>query len=94
MQKIDVSSLENFSLSKLSADEKKLLLQEMGYDTDGNYVLNDQEEQIFDKYISLPIRLDNMVVLPGSTIILDDNEVSIAMYLQEYGNDSEWNNFW
>jgi hypothetical protein len=27
-----------------------------------------------------------MMILPGSTVVLDDNPLSIALYIQEYGD--------
>ena len=45
------------------------------YDAEGNKVL--------DKYIEIPVKLDNMAIFPGSTIILDNNELSISLYLEE-----------
>ena len=44
------------------------------------------QNKIIDKYIEEPVRLDNMIIFPGSTIILDDNPLSIISYLEEYGD--------
>ena len=87
MQKINISNLEQFSLRKLSIDDKILLLRELGFDSDGSFVLNKEGEQITDKYLGIPIKIENMLILPGSTIILDDNELSITLYLREYGDE-------
>jgi len=87
MQKVDVSSLEKFSLRSLSQDDKVLLLKELGLDSDGIYVLNTSGEQIQDKYLGVPVKINKMLIFPGSTIVLDDNELSVAMYLQEYGDE-------
>lgn len=85
MDKLDIINLEQFSLKTLSDEDKVLLLKELGLDTDGTYVLKGGE-RVNDKYLGVPVRVDNMLIFPGSAIVLDDNEVSIAMYLQEYGN--------
>jgi len=39
---------------------------------------------VTDPYIDKPVRFDNMAIFPGSTIVLDDNPLSIASYLDEY----------
>ncbi len=86
MEKVDVANLEQFSLKNLSAEDKLLLLKELGFKSDGEYVLNDLGEQIQDKYTGTNVKVDTMLIFPGSTIILDDNELSVLMYLQEYGD--------
>ena len=62
------------------------LLKELGYDSDGIFVLEKTGEQHLDRYIGESINLDNMVILPGSTIILDNNPLSISSYLEEFGD--------
>lgn len=66
---------------------KILLLKELGYGTDGEYVLDLEGNKVIDNYIEIPVRIDNMVILPGSTIILDDNEISIMKYMEDSGDD-------
>ena len=78
--------MELFSLKQLSNEQKVVLLGELGYKTDGVFVLNTDDSKVLDKYLSIPIKLDKMVIFPGSTIILDDNEVSINLFLEEYGD--------
>lgn len=78
--------MELISLRNVSVNDKISLLKELGYDSDGTYVLDNKGNQIIDKYVDIPVRIDNMVILPGSTIILDDNELSISSYVEEYGN--------
>lgn len=78
--------VELFSLKSLSSDEKMLLIRGLGFDTDGVYVLDKEGNKVLDKYIQIPIKLDRMLIFPGSTIILDDNDVSINLYLEEYGD--------
>ena len=85
MNKIDIANLEQFSLKSLSFEDKILLLKELGFDSDGLYVLKGGEK-VLDKYSVVPVKVDNMLIFPASTLVLDDNELSIAMYLQEYGN--------
>jgi len=72
------------SLKGMSNDHKILLLKELGFSSDGTYVLDKDGQKVYDKYISEPVRISNMAILPGSTVILDDNPLSIALYLEEY----------
>lgn len=74
------------SLKQFSLPQKIELLQGLGYQTDGKVVLDESGRAVIDKYVGIPVQLENMVILPGSTIVLDDNELSISMYIEEYGD--------
>ena len=76
---------EKISLKTFSKDEKIFLLKELGFGSDGEYVLDDKGAKVVDKYIDIPVKIENMVILGGSTIILDDNEYSLMRYMEEYG---------
>ncbi len=76
--------MELISLKNISKESKTLLLKELGYDSDGEFVLNNDKTRVIDKYLEIPVRIENMVILPGSTIILDDNEISLSKYLEEF----------
>ncbi len=78
--------MELLSLKNISRESKILLLKELGYDTDGTFVLDSKGGKYNDPYIEQPVKIDNMVILPGSTVILDDNEVSIAAYIEDHGD--------
>ena len=76
--------VESISLKDFSNEDKILLLKELGFDSDGEYVIDKNGEKVLDKYLDIFVKIDNMMILPGSTIILDDNEYSMMRYLQEY----------
>ena len=78
--------MELISLKKISLNSKVLLLKELGYNSDGEFVLNLEGNKIADRYLDIPVRVNNMIILPGSTIILDDNEVSVSSYIEEFGD--------
>lgn len=78
--------MEVISLKEVSVNSKIALLRELGFESDGVYVLDFEGNKVVDKYIDLPVRVENMAILPGSTVILDDNELSISLYLEEYGD--------
>ncbi|MDR2699281.1 MAG: hypothetical protein LBC12_00410 [Nitrososphaerota archaeon] len=73
-------------LKGVTKESKMLLLEELGFSSDGTYVLEKDGNKVYDKYIDEPVTIDNMAILPGSTIILDNNPLSIALYLEEYPN--------
>lgn len=77
--------MESLSLSTLPTEVKVALLQELGYGTDGEFVLSASGAPHRDIYTNEQVRIDRMLILPGSTIIIDNNPFSIASYLEEYG---------
>ena len=78
--------MQTISIHEMPVDAKLMLLKELDYGSDGEYVLDKAGEYVLDKYLEIPIRLDNMMILPGSTIILDNNELSLSAYMEEYGD--------
>jgi len=77
---------ELISLKTMPTEAKILLLNELGFGSDGIYVLDQTGEKHLDRYIKEPIRVDNMVIFPGSTVILDNNPLSISSFLEEFGD--------
>jgi len=78
--------MELISLKNVSHESKILLLKELGYDSDGEFVIDSEGNKVMDRYIDIPIRVENMVILPGSAIILDNNELSLSKYMEEFGD--------
>lgn len=74
------------SIEDMPNDFKIILLQELGYNSDGTFVLDENGEKCLDKYTEEPVRIDNMAILPGSTIILENNPLSLSSFLEEYGD--------
>ena len=78
--------MEFISLRNVNKESKILLLKELGYNSDGQFVLDSQGNKVLDRYLDIPVKIDNMAILPGSEVILDDNELSISKYLEEFGD--------
>lgn len=78
--------MELFSLKQMPKAARIGLLRELGFDSDGIFVLDGAGEKVFDRYIEEQVRVDNMLILPGSAIILDNNPLSVASYLEEFGD--------
>ena len=78
--------MELISLKQVSKQSKIELLRELGYDSDGEYIFDSEGKKVFDRYLDIEVKLNNMVILPGSEVILDDNELSLSKYLEEFGD--------
>lgn len=83
------SMVELVSIQNMPQKLKITLLREIAYDSDGIFVLKDGEKHL-DKYTGEPIKIDNMLILenqlPRSTVILDNNPLSISSFLEEFGD--------
>ena len=75
--------VEVVSLGRLDSDSKIRLLRELGYDSDGTYVLKGGQ-RVRDRVTGEEIALDHMAILPGSVLVVSDNPLSIADYLEDY----------
>lgn len=73
------------NIKKLPKKVKIEILNQLGYESDGKYVLKDGE-RVKDKYTGDPIKLDDMFIYPGSTIIISNNPLSIASFFEEHGD--------
>ena len=78
--------MELVSLQKMPKEAKLSLLKKLGFNSDGKFVLNSNGKKVKDPYINEEVLLSNMLIFPGSTIILDNNPLSIALYMEEHGN--------
>ncbi len=76
--------METVLLKNVDLNSKIALLKELGYDSDGEFVLNLDGTKFLDRYLDIPIKVENMVILPGSVIILDDNILSLSHYMEEF----------
>lgn len=76
--------METISLKNVDLDSKIALLKGLGLSSDGEYVLDLDGNKILDRYIDIPIKVENMVILPGSVIVLDDNILSLSHYMEEF----------
>jgi hypothetical protein len=77
---------DRISIKDIPKEVKIKLLEELGFASDGVYVTEKNGEKLLDRYIEEPISVDNMLIFPGSTIILDNNPLSVSSYLEEFGD--------
>jgi len=78
--------MEIISLKDIDVESRIQLLRELGYDSDGIFVLNSDGTTYIEKYLHQPVLLDKMIIVPGSALVLDDNPLSLASYIEEYGD--------
>lgn len=78
--------MEQISLKKFNNEQKGILLKELGFSTDGTWIYDMEGNKVLDRYIDEPVQLSNCLIFPGSVIILDNNPLSIAEYLEEFGD--------
>jgi hypothetical protein len=78
--------MQFISLKYIPDKSKMMLLEQLGLNVDEKGFITKSGKQVLDKYIEQPVRKDNMAIFPGSTIVLDDNPLSIASYIEEYGD--------
>ncbi len=78
--------MEKVSIKDFSRESKVLLLKELGYTANDMQIIDKDGRIVRDKYTGEEVSLDNMVIFPGSEIILNDSPLSIAAYMQEYGD--------
>ena len=98
MQQATLSTLEglteapevpvNVSLAGAPLELKVALLKELGMrlHEDGTHVVNENGTKVIDPYVNEWVRIDRMMILPGSIMVLDDNLVSVACYMEEHGD--------
>lgn len=77
--------MEMLSLKNEPIEVKVAILEKMGYSSDGTFILDPKGNMVIDPYIDEAVRIDNMVILPGSEIILDSNPLSFAGYFEDHG---------
>lgn len=80
--------MEFISLKNVGKKTKIELLKELGFGFDGMFVLDKDGKKLLDVYSKEPITLDNMAILPGSTIILNEESGSVLKYLEEHVDDA------
>lgn len=81
--------LEIISLKGAPREFKIALLKElqMTVDKEG-FVVGSDGKRIIDAYVERSVRVENMAIFPGSTVVIDDNPVSIASYIEDHGDIS------
>lgn len=73
------------TIKEMPKELKIALIKKLGYNSDGKYVLKNGKKYK-DKYIGEFVRINNMFIYPGSTIIIDNNPLSISSFYEEFGD--------
>ena len=78
--------MELLSLKDLPREIITGVLKELGYGSDGTFVMGKNGQKLIDPYIEEPVKVDNILLLPGSEVILDNNPISVAGYFEDHGD--------
>ena len=81
----EVGSTETVKWGDIPPDVQFEIVRELGFTVEDNRILDPAGTPVLDKYTKAPVRLDNLMIVWGSTLLLDNNPVSIASYFEEYG---------
>jgi hypothetical protein len=77
--------MEMFSLKGEPIVLRIAILKRMGYESDGTFIFDSNGHKVIDPYIDEPVKIDNMLILQGSEIILDSNPLSLTGYFEDHG---------
>ncbi len=77
--------MEIITLDNVSLESKQELLKELGYNTDDKYIYTKGGRKVKDKYTNEYVMIETMVLLGGSTVIINNDPYSLISYTEEYG---------
>lgn len=86
--------MEIISLKEIPKNLKIVLLKELGFNvSEDGFVIDKKEDYVIDRYTEEKISIDNMAILSTNSgiLILDCNELSMASYLEFYGDEKRIN---
>ena len=71
---------------ELPEEAKLVLLKSLGYDVDNKgYILDsNNKKKVICKYSKKPVHFKDASILPGSTIIINTNLITMSQYVCEY----------
>ena len=76
---------ELISLKEAPIEFKEELLKALNYNVVNGFIIDNKNEKVKDRYTKKYVKVNNMIIFPGSTILLDDNACSVNSYLEEFG---------
>ena len=77
--------MELISLKNAPREFKIALLKALNFGVDQeDYVVDSTGKRVVDEYIDSNVQLKDMAIFPGSTIVINDNPLSIASYIEEH----------
>lgn len=75
----------NMLFIKLTSKEKRVLLDCLGYDVKNGAVFTKKDgEPHICPYTERPVMLEEASVMPGSTVVFNTTELSLAQYFTEH----------
>ena len=84
---MNLEGLETIDLSQYPEEFRIALLEELGFETDGEFIFKDGKV-VKDRYTDKPVRIEEMAILPGKEkgeiIIIEDCVFSMIHYFMEF----------
>lgn len=82
----DSNQDSKFNFIDLDIDQKKELLEILGYGVNEDGLVIDRENEKVHEcpYTGEPVFLDEASVLPGSTLVIKTTELSLSEYFTDY----------
>ena len=77
---------DNIKFEEIGIEEKKVLLDVLGYEVDDNGIIFDkstQKEHVCP-VTGDPVFVENASILPGSTIVIKTTDLSLAEYFTNF----------
>lgn len=77
--------MKEIEFLEISNEEKKVLLDVLGYDVDEKGLIISREKKVphICPYTKREVFLDNASILPGSTIIINTSALSLSEYISK-----------
>ncbi|HII15282.1 MAG TPA: hypothetical protein HA362_03130 [Nanoarchaeota archaeon] len=81
-----MAKVDNFKeFVYIDPQKKMILLKALGYDLDARgFVVDNTRRRVICKYTRRPVHFNEASILPGSTVIINTNPVSLSSYIEEY----------
>ncbi|HKZ63081.1 MAG TPA: hypothetical protein VJ400_01425 [Thermoplasmata archaeon] len=77
--------METVKWADIPMDVRVQVIQELGYVVKDEVICDSTGSPVMDRYTRVPVRFDNLLIVWGSDLLLDNNPISIASYFEEYG---------
>ncbi len=83
MNKLNIADVN--SIVKVNLEEKKAILEMLGYDIDNGKLIINETQKIHKCPINKrPVTLEEASIVPGSTLVIKSDAISFAEYFAQY----------
>lgn len=81
--------MNDLELVQLDNHDRTEVLEKLGYsiDNDGFVVDSKTKKEVVCKYTKKRVHISTAAILPGSTLVINANPLSMAQYFVDYNKD-------